>query len=189
MCIRDRAWAEAYLHAKFHFDPSNRLVTIHQRYRQTDRTTVRWHRANRFTNGHPKTTIPCKPYEMLLTTKNVISVLLSCITSNNLLTPSPHFNDIWYHENGCSWLVYSAYYSSGKTNVRWTVSGFSRNQYMYIYTYCSRQWWANPNHNWDLNRDVNTFGAWIWSTQRWFKRLRFDFRFRTKYSQFDLKKI
>jgi len=28
-------WAEAYLHAKFHFDPSNRLATIHQRYRQT----------------------------------------------------------------------------------------------------------------------------------------------------------
>jgi len=23
------AWAEAYLHAKFHLDPSNRLATIH----------------------------------------------------------------------------------------------------------------------------------------------------------------
>jgi len=33
------ARAEAYLHAKFHLDPSNRLVTIHQRYRQTDRQT------------------------------------------------------------------------------------------------------------------------------------------------------
>jgi len=39
--------AEAYLHAKFHLDPSNRLATVHQRYRQdktsrqTDRTTVR----------------------------------------------------------------------------------------------------------------------------------------------------
>ena len=41
--------AEAYLHAKFHLDPSNRLVTIHQRYRQdrqdrrgqTDRQTDR----------------------------------------------------------------------------------------------------------------------------------------------------
>jgi len=31
------AWAEAYLHAKFHLDPSNRLATIHKRYRQTDR--------------------------------------------------------------------------------------------------------------------------------------------------------
>ena len=34
------AWAEAYLRTKWHLDPSNRLVTMHQRYRQTDRTTV-----------------------------------------------------------------------------------------------------------------------------------------------------
>jgi len=27
----------AYLHAKFHLDPSNHLATIHQRRRQTDR--------------------------------------------------------------------------------------------------------------------------------------------------------
>ena len=27
-----------YHHAMFHFDPCNRLATIHQRYRQTDRT-------------------------------------------------------------------------------------------------------------------------------------------------------
>jgi len=27
------AWAEAYLHTKWHPDPSNRLATIHQRYR------------------------------------------------------------------------------------------------------------------------------------------------------------
>jgi len=60
--------AEACLHAKFHLDLSNRLATIHQRHRQTgqDRTeqtdrqtdrqtTVRQHRANRFTNGRPKT--------------------------------------------------------------------------------------------------------------------------------------
>jgi len=34
--------AEAYLRAKFHLDPSNRLATIHQRYRQTgqDRQTT-----------------------------------------------------------------------------------------------------------------------------------------------------
>jgi len=32
------AVAEAYLHTKWHLDPSNRLATIHQRYRQTDRT-------------------------------------------------------------------------------------------------------------------------------------------------------
>jgi len=31
------AWAEAYLHAKFHLDPSIRLATIHQRYRLLDR--------------------------------------------------------------------------------------------------------------------------------------------------------
>jgi len=30
--------AEAYLRVKFHLDPSNRLATIHQRYRQ-DRQT------------------------------------------------------------------------------------------------------------------------------------------------------
>jgi len=35
-------------------DPSNRLATIHQRHRQTRQTTVRYHRANRFTNGRPK---------------------------------------------------------------------------------------------------------------------------------------
>jgi len=29
--------AEAYLHAKFHLDPSNRLATVHNRYSQ-DRT-------------------------------------------------------------------------------------------------------------------------------------------------------
>ena len=32
------ARADVYLHAKFHLDPSNRLATIHQRYRQTDMT-------------------------------------------------------------------------------------------------------------------------------------------------------
>jgi len=32
------ARAEAYLRAKFHLDPSNRLATIHQRHRQTGQT-------------------------------------------------------------------------------------------------------------------------------------------------------
>jgi len=32
------AWAEAYLRTKWHLDPSNRLATIHQRFRQ-DRQT------------------------------------------------------------------------------------------------------------------------------------------------------
>jgi len=31
------ARAEAYLRAKFHLDPSNRLATVHERYRQTDK--------------------------------------------------------------------------------------------------------------------------------------------------------
>jgi len=31
------ARAEAYLHVKFHLNPSDHLVTIHQRHRQTDR--------------------------------------------------------------------------------------------------------------------------------------------------------
>jgi len=31
------ARAEAYLHAKFHIDPSNRLAIVHERYRQSDR--------------------------------------------------------------------------------------------------------------------------------------------------------
>jgi len=31
------ARAEAYLLAKFHLDPSNRLATVHERHRQTDR--------------------------------------------------------------------------------------------------------------------------------------------------------
>jgi len=40
------ARSEAYLHAKFHLDPSNRLATVHERYRQdrqdrTDRQTDR----------------------------------------------------------------------------------------------------------------------------------------------------
>ena len=35
------ARVEAYLRAKFHLDPSNRLATIHQRCRETDRQTDR----------------------------------------------------------------------------------------------------------------------------------------------------
>jgi len=35
------ARAEAYLHAKFHLNPWNRLATVPQCYRQTDRQTDR----------------------------------------------------------------------------------------------------------------------------------------------------
>ena len=31
------------------------------------------------------------------------------------------------------------------------------------------QWWANPNHDWDLNRDLNHFGNSIWDVKIWFK--------------------
>jgi len=45
----------AYLHAKFHLDPSNRLATITVIDRQTGQTdNSRIDRANRFTNGCPK---------------------------------------------------------------------------------------------------------------------------------------
>jgi len=30
------AWAEAYIRTKWHIDPSNRLATIHQRYKHTE---------------------------------------------------------------------------------------------------------------------------------------------------------
>ena len=36
--LHNVVWAEAYLRTKWHFDPSNRLATIHQRFRQTNRT-------------------------------------------------------------------------------------------------------------------------------------------------------
>ena len=36
--LRNVARAEAYPHAKFNLDTSNHLATVHQRYRQTDRT-------------------------------------------------------------------------------------------------------------------------------------------------------
>ena len=45
--------AEAYLHAKFHLEPSNRLATIHQRHRQTDRQTGQTDRHS--TNDRPIT--------------------------------------------------------------------------------------------------------------------------------------
>ena len=38
---RANAEAETYVRAKFHFDPSNRLATIHQHYTRTDGQTDR----------------------------------------------------------------------------------------------------------------------------------------------------
>ena len=48
------------VHTKWHLDLSNRLATIHQRHRQTDRQDrtdngLTAYRANRFTNGRQKT--------------------------------------------------------------------------------------------------------------------------------------
>ena len=50
-------WAEAYLRTKWYLDPSNRLATIHQRYRQTGQTGQRSRRVRRTVtcNGRPKT--------------------------------------------------------------------------------------------------------------------------------------
>ena len=48
------ARAEAYLRAKSHLDPSNRLATVHQRHRQTpqtDRQTDRQDRQDRETDN------------------------------------------------------------------------------------------------------------------------------------------
>ena len=38
LILHNVAGAEAYLHAKFHLGPSNRLAIIHQHHRQTDST-------------------------------------------------------------------------------------------------------------------------------------------------------
>jgi len=54
------AYANAYLRTKWHLDPSSRLATIHQRYRQTERQDRTdngpiAYTANRFASGRPKT--------------------------------------------------------------------------------------------------------------------------------------
>jgi len=41
LIYHNMARAEAYLHAKLHIDPSNRLATVHERHRQ-DRTDRQW---------------------------------------------------------------------------------------------------------------------------------------------------
>jgi len=41
---------------------------------------------------------------------------------------------------------------------------------LFVYRFImSNQWWANPNHNWDLNHNPNTFGNSIWIT--WYLQL------------------
>ena len=38
--LHNVARAEAYLHARFHLDPSNRLATVHERHRQDRQTDM-----------------------------------------------------------------------------------------------------------------------------------------------------
>ena len=45
--------AEAYLHAKFRLDPSNRLATLHERLRQTDRQDRQTDRRRTDSMGEP----------------------------------------------------------------------------------------------------------------------------------------
>ena len=78
--LTQRGQAEAYLHAKFHLDPSNRLATIHQRYRQTGQTTDRWHRANCFTNGRPNSVL------MILRSRS----LYSSVCAFNIFSATRH---------------------------------------------------------------------------------------------------
>jgi len=77
-CRRSRL-ADAYLHTKWHLNPSNRLATIHRLHRQdstgqTGQITFRQDIANRFTNGRP-------------TSLNVCTIKLNATTiSNNYFT-------------------------------------------------------------------------------------------------------
>jgi len=77
------AWAEAYLHAKFRLHSSNRLTTIHQRYRQTDRQTDRQDNGliafgEPFCKWSPKTVRPM-PSDGCLSSLSVLSVCDFCV--------------------------------------------------------------------------------------------------------------
>jgi len=69
------ARAEAYLHVRFHLDPSNRLATVPQRHRhdRQDRQrsdSIGRRPANRFTNGRPKM---AEPIEMPFGLRTAVS--------------------------------------------------------------------------------------------------------------------
>ena len=49
--------SETYLRAKFHLDPFNRLATVHQRHRQTDRTWTRQDRTGQRTDSIGRTVL------------------------------------------------------------------------------------------------------------------------------------
>jgi len=60
------ARAEAYLHAKFHLDPSNRLATVHERHSQTGQTD-RTGQDRQRTDSRGRTvlqTVAQKPYKI-----------------------------------------------------------------------------------------------------------------------------
>jgi len=50
------AWTGAYLRAKFHLDPSNRLATIHQRCRHTD-MTEHWEQTGQRSDSNRRTVL------------------------------------------------------------------------------------------------------------------------------------
>ena len=60
-CGLSRA-SEAYLHAQLHLDLSNRLATIHQRYRQTDRTGQEVQRSDSIGRTVLQTVAPKSPH-------------------------------------------------------------------------------------------------------------------------------
>jgi len=64
-----------YLHAVFHFDPCNRLATIHQRYRQRDRTGQRCDSIGRTDFGRPFV----KRFALCYQTVVCLSVLSVCL--------------------------------------------------------------------------------------------------------------
>ena len=83
------ARAEAYLHAKFHLDPFNRLATIHQRYRQTGQTDSQTDRqrsdgiwVNRFTNAQKALQLKIIRRPLTMNSAAIVAIcLLSCISS------------------------------------------------------------------------------------------------------------
>jgi len=75
------AWTEAYLHAKFHLDSSNRLATMHQRHRQTD---VQTHGQD---NGHSDS-IRRTVLQMVAHKYTLFSTVLSLSSNVDVLWPS-----------------------------------------------------------------------------------------------------
>jgi len=69
-----------YLHAMFHFDPLNRLATIHQRYRQTDRTGQRSDSIQRTVFGRQFVKRFALCYQTVVCLSVCLFVCLSCLS-------------------------------------------------------------------------------------------------------------